>query len=484
MTKLKFKKILPYLLAVFLLILFIFLRFYKITNSLLFFNDIGRDFLALWNWQHSNKPPLLGPQTSAIPFNQSAVYFYLLYPFYLISNGSPYATLIALAVFYITAFVLGLYLLRKYPRWRNSLLIVFFLICLHPQYIIQNRFVWNPSFVSPFLLFAFYAFLSLRRKYLEEKSLNKVLSWGFALALALAVSFSYSVFPVFLSFALMTAFVFKKDFWPLAFKTVASLTLVNLPTIVFELRHNFLLTNMMLTREAMPQPASYLMAKLEAIASFVFHLPNVFYLAIFLILLILLSYLMNKRKKLSFELLLALALFFLTLAITLLMPVAIQAHYIFGLTTCLFLVLAFLIINNRWALLILPFLLIFWLKPTQLASYFAPAYRSVDDSLACARNFCKSHQQPLFVAVQSDFHPYHNAMEWQYLFLHSDCELKDLVTNTADAEYLAVVVEKSQYDHNKTAFNELTIFGPSEEVETFVCQDDLEIRLLKKISPL
>jgi len=44
-----------------------------------------------------------------------------------------------------------------------------------------------------------------------------------------------------------------------------------------------------------------------------------------------------------------------------------------------------------------------------------------------------------------------------------------------------MIVEYSQYEHNKTAFNELTIFGPSEELETFTCHDNLEIKVLKKI---
>jgi hypothetical protein len=96
---------------------------------------------------------------------------------------------------------MGLFLLRNRPHWRNSLLIVFFLICLHPQYVIQNRFVWNPSFVTPPLLFAFYAFLALREKYLNKKHMDKILSWLFTLALALALGFSYSLVPAFIAFS-------------------------------------------------------------------------------------------------------------------------------------------------------------------------------------------------------------------------------------------------------------------------------------------
>lgn len=481
MSKIRIKKIIPYLVAFFLVILFLFLRFYKISSSLLFFNDIGRDFLVLWNWQSSHKPPLLGPQTSAIPFNQSAIYFYLLYPFYLITRGSAYATLIAAAVFYISSFILALYFLRKHQLWRNSLLLVFFLISIHPQYVIQNRFVWNPSFVSPPLLISFYAFLALREKYLKKHYLDKTLSWVFTFALALALGFSYSVFPAFLAFLIIALIVFKKNFWSLSFKTAVSLFLVNLPTIVFELRHNFLLTNMLFTREKMPQPANYLLAKIEALNRYVFNLPNLYYLIFFILIVLLFVYFLKKQKKFTFELLFSLSMFLLTLFITLISPIAVQAHYIFAITVFLFLLLSFSLLNNRLMLFIFLFLSIFCLKPAQLKSYFAPAYRSVRDSIDCAAKFCQKYQEPLFVAVQSNHHPYHNAMEWQYLLLSNDCQLKDLTTESNEAEYMAVVLDDGQYEHNQTAFNELTIFGPSEELESFTCQEKLEIIVLKKI---
>lgn len=480
-TKIKFKTVSPYIIAFLLIILFIFLRFYKITESLLFFNDIGRDFLVLRNWQVSHKPPLLGPQTSAIPFNQSAIYFYLLYPFFLVTRGSVYATLIAAAFFYLSSFILGLYFLRKQNLWQNSLLLVFFLISIHPQYIVQNRFVWNPSFVTPPLLLAFYSFLALREKYLNKKNLDQILTWLFTFALALALGFSYSVFPAFLAFLILAFIVFKKHFFSISFKTAIALFIVNLPTIVFELRHNFLLSNMLFTREKMPQPANYLMAKLKGLNLYIFNLPNLFYLLFFVLLITGIIYLMKKQKKLNFPLIFLLALFCLTLLITLISPIAIQAHYIFPLTVIFFLLISLLLLNNRLLIIIFLFFTLIWLKPSRLTSYFAPAYRSVNDSINCATAFCQSHPQALFVSVQSDHHPYHNAMEWQYLLVSNGCQLKDLVTASNQAEYMAVVVDDSQYEHNQTAFNELTIFGPSEEMETFICQENLEIRVLKKV---
>ena len=111
MFGLKIRKL--YIAAFALTLLFLWTRFYKIETSFNFISDIGRDFLALWQWKQTGKPPLLGPQTSALPFNQSAIYYYFLMPFYLISGQSIFSTLIANAFLYISFLILALYFFRN-----------------------------------------------------------------------------------------------------------------------------------------------------------------------------------------------------------------------------------------------------------------------------------------------------------------------------------------------------------------------------------
>lgn len=479
MTKFKLKKLLPYLLGIILIALFLFLRLYKIQTSLLFFNDIGRDFLTFWRWQQTGKPPLLGPQTSALPFNQSAIYFYVLYPFYLLTHGSAYATIIACNLFYVLSFILGLWLLRKKVAWRNSLFIVFFLISIHPQYILQTRFVWNPSFVTPFVLVAFYLFFAIWEKFKKSASIDGRLSWFLAFSLAIAASLSYSTAPTVLAFLILAIVFFKVKSWTIFLKSAVAMFLSNLATVVFELRHGFVLTQMMLNRTSSPQDTSWL-NKLTAFN--VFSLANLapYFWLIILLLAVIYLYL-HKKQQLGQAEQLILILFLLSLAITLIVPIGMQAHYIFGLLPLIFLLLAFLSLKNSLALTIILFLSLFWLKPQQFEPYFAPAYRSLKVSEQCAEDFCASHQQPLFVAVQSDQHPYHNAMEWQYLSAKAGCQLKDLVTETAQADYLALFIDDSHYQHGSTTFNELSIFGPSEEIERFYCSNKLTIVLLESL---
>ena len=182
-----FKFIIPLL----LISLFLFLRFYNIRDGLFFFNDMGRDLLVLQNWQLSGKPPLLGPQTSVVPFNQSSIYFYYLYVFYLITKGSVFSALFANAFLYIVIYIFGLVIFKKDSKITKIIHLSFFLICIHPQYIIQSRFVWNPSLITPFIMSAFFSFYLLIQKY------SKFRLWAFSLSIATAISISYSVIPIF-----------------------------------------------------------------------------------------------------------------------------------------------------------------------------------------------------------------------------------------------------------------------------------------------
>jgi len=85
---------------------FIGLRIFSLQQSFWFWGDMGRDFFVLQNWaQQPFHPPLLGPQTSVFSFNHSAWYYYLLFPFFILTGHSPYATYIAILTSYAAIFI-------------------------------------------------------------------------------------------------------------------------------------------------------------------------------------------------------------------------------------------------------------------------------------------------------------------------------------------------------------------------------------------
>ena len=473
------KRPFPYLITALLIALFIFLRVYRIQSSLLFFNDIGRDFLVLFNWSKTSKPPLLGPQTSALPFNQSAFYFYFLYPFYLITGHSPYASLIALISFYITTLILGLILLKKDPKLQKSLLLVFFLISIHPEYIKQARFTWNPSFVTPFILSAFYSFIYLLRQFKKNKKLDWRLIFVFALSISAATAFSYSTVPLFLAFCLLIIFYFKKEIWKLLIALTSSLAFWNLGTIAFELRHRFPLSQMLFNRQETSQLSSNFLSKLNNLNRYTLGMGATWALVFLLLLVFVVAYSLKQRKEKE-ELKITGLLLLIALSISLIVPIKIHSHYVFAFLSLLFLMISFL--EKKLSMLIVIILLPLWFNRQQLAAYFQPAIRTIKESQLCAENFCSKHQEPLFVSGQSSYLPsHHNAMEWQYFLSEAGCDIKDLTTQPKDAESMAVVIDDSSYEHGKTQFNELSLFGPSQEFAIYACSEQLKIHYLQRV---
>jgi len=460
-----------------LIFFFVFLRLYKIETSLLFFNDIGRDFLVMINWQETGKPPLLGPQTSALPYNQSAVYFYLLYPLFLLTDHSPFATIYTVVIFYLVLFLFGLYYLRKDSLLKNSFILSFLLITIHPQFIIQNRFVWNPSFIGPLILLAFAGFSKLKKKF----SYNSLIV--FALSISLAVSLNYSIAPLFIAFMLLTfPYFYKKSkfilIWPVS---GLSILFWNLPTLFFEIRHNFILTSLLFNGEKLEQKAITLTSKIND--TLIFALPGLnnsqsrIFVGLILFLSLISLFFKLKEKK-HHNLLLALLLLVITVLITFIVPISMQAHYIFAILTMSIILIS--LVNLPFYLLLLIILGAVYLRPAQLNRYFSPAYRSVAETISCAELICDKETEPIFISVQSDIHPYHNGMEFKYSFKDAGCKVKELDTQINEATQMAVVVDHSEYTHGSTDYNELTQFGVSNEVKRYQCSSNLEVIMLDK----
>jgi len=456
---------------------YVFLRLYKIDTSLLFFNDIGRDFLSLFNWFKTGKPPLLGPQTSALPYNQSAVYFYLLAPLFLLTKQSFFSTIYTVIIFYLAWFVLGIKKLWSKPIFFTSFLITSLLICIHPLQIIQNRFVWNPSFVAPLLVASYYAWQMLVNRW------SKTSLAVFSLSITLAVSLNYSVAPVLLAFLFLSCWRFREKlrFMQMILATGISMIIWNLPTLFFELRHGFLLTNLLIHGEKLPQTAIGFNQKMASLSQFLLvAIPQPWQTVLLISILLSVIYsLFLLHKKQRGYLISLLWLFGISLAITLIVPIAIQAHYIFGLLVMAILVISLLHPKVIW--IPMAILCFSWLRPTVISSYFSSAYRSVNSSNLCAMKICQQIKEPTFVSVQSDLHPYHNGMEWKYLFLRNGCDIKELDTQITEANQMIVVVDNSKYEHGSTAYNELTQFGSSQEVKRIPCQDKLEGVILQRL---
>ena len=455
------------LIAVLEISLFLFLRFYNIQNSLFFFNDMGRDSLVLLKWQQSKIPPLLGPQTSVLPFNQSALYYYLIFPFYLLSNQSPLSHLYTNATLYIICFVAGLFLLKKHHRLQISLLTVFFLISIHPQHILQSRFVWNPSFVTPFIFISLYSLLLLLRQPKNH------LYWLFSLSLAVANSLSFSLIPFLIAINLFAFFKLKNK-TKLIFTFIVSHLLANSPTLAFELRHHFILVKSILKQGIVPQKGIALSQKIANLADFTFNTNQAKLILFIFMLLIIYLGLKTKTKPLKNIALISL----LSIFIGLVTPISILSHYVFAYIALVILNISLL--PQKISLFLLIPITLLYLHPHKLQNYTKNASRTYQQMSSCYQKYCQNQNKAIYVSTQSNFHPFHNGPEHRYILKLSGCQVLDIETGSNQTDLMAVIIDGGDYQHNITQYYELYLFGPSTIINQLICQDNLKLITLKK----
>ena len=463
--------------ALFLALFFLFLRLYNIRDSFLFINDMGRDFLVLLQWKETGKPPLLGPLTSALPFNQSAWYFWSFFPAYLLTEGSPFSTFITNLALYLGTFLGGLYLVRHRLRWQRVWLLVFTGMTIHPQFIAQNRFVWNPSFVGPLLGLSILAYLRLRENFSWQMTFLHVFT------LILAVSMNYSAAPALLAFGVIWLWQQRRHiFWLGGLSIVSGLT-ANIGTVFFELRHNFFLLKAVLRPEQVGQPNAPIWEKLQTLPFHLLATDSIWLSWLLILLLLIISFVYWRQKPvervaLSQDWSTLAILFGLTVLFTVLGPVAVQKHYLFAMLTTGFFFLAAL--PRQLALLLFIVLGSYWLRPQQLREHFARAPRTVQDLEQCFQTFCASHSQPFYVSVASDILPFHNGPEHRYFMRRYGCNVKDEYAEPGMARNMLVVEDNGVYHHGVTQFHELTLFGPSEERSVEYCGGNVRLHILEK----
>lgn len=459
----------------FILIFFIFLRVYNLPQSLLFFNDMGRDYMVLYDWQTTWKPPLLGPQTSAFSYNQSAWYFYLLFPVYVLTQSS-YSSFITLLIISLGCLAYVFYIHRKNSEMLWILLVVFWLLAIQPQSVIQNRFVWNPSFVPYFLTVALGLLPILLQKF------TRVTYFIFVLSLAFACGFSYSAVPLAILLCLVVLAVQRKHWLEMVGLSAVAGLIVLSPMLAFELRHDFALTQLAIKGQTLPQAATTLNAKLLDMRNLFFMFPQSQYrstiAAIFGVILVsAVAWKFFTSKVLTHKV--YLGLFITVLVITLLLPVALQSHYIFPLLVLSFFALA--TVTKRLGFTLVVVLTFLWLDPSTVSQYFKPAARSISEMEQCYAVYCAEATQPMYVSMESGIlSGYHNAPEHRYFMSQAGCNVKDIELEPNAASMMAVINDSAQFVASQSAYHELSLFGEYTTGPVITCTDQLSIQEIYK----
>ncbi len=471
----------PYLLFFAFLGLFIFLRLYHLPQTLNMFGDLARDFLELHEWQQTGLPPLLGPQNSAISFNQSAIYFYLLYPFYLITGSSAYATTIAGVVYYLVGFMLLWKHYSSKPALKNKISLLVLLMAIWPTLVYQQRKIWNPSFVPLAILIAFFSW----QKWLSTSN-SKVanwLSWLSAFGLSLAVALNFASIPTAAVLTAMILFsILSKQRLKFILKLIFTSFILNLPTLVFEIRHNFFLLKKLPSQELL-QVSNSLFIKSQQYITHLFKIGN-WSLGALMLILIILSVMIFKNglqtiKTKQPEFFYSLTAFLASTALILLAPFQIHAHYVVATLTLLLIALSFTPKIN-WLLVLV--MAVVYLQPKFVLNYLKPTPVSITQKRACVIKICDRYQQPIFFNLNS---PSHNHQALGYIYLGKEIGCPAVAVNEYELHrpnLMAVFNERAEYVPQKTDYYEISLFGPKEQIEEIDCGSNLNATVFKQSS--
>ncbi len=484
-------------------VVFIFLRSWNIRESLWYQGDLGRDLWVLRQWSQSYKPPLLGPQTSVIPFNQSAVYFYLLYPFLILTNQSIFATWLACLV--ITsglAFGCWLATYKLEPKFllrsQFSLLAFWWFLTIHPSVITQQRLVWNPSFVPIFLSLSL-GFWAARLLPTITPLHKKLLICGAGLFSSLAIAMSFSSLVILPGLLLLTLIRSRREFVNLCLSLIVCLGLLFLPYLVFELRHDWQIVARLVSQGYTAiGPSSSFLAKADRLSSFI--LPadanNLSRLGSWLVLMILcwqvwrviresvanlprhLTLTTQVQTLTSQPLVAAACLFVITWLMFIFSPISPETHFLFPLLISFIFCLSTL--PTRPLIVVALILASLWLTPNWLNFASIPTNRQVRVLEVCALQFCQIFTSPTFVSVQAEGHNYHAGYDFRFLLDRSGCNVREQESDPMSAKHMVVVADMAEYTHGQTSFAELTQFGDSREASVFGCSPDMSYHVLEK----
>lgn len=225
-----------YLFLFLLLIIAFFVRVYRLDQLLGFYYDQGRDALVIWRFWHEGKFFLIGPITGIEGIYRGPWYYWLIAPFYLLGGGDPvwptvflgFTSVLAIAILYYLA-------VRAAGKWAGLLAVI---IASFSYYLVlASRWLSNPT---PMLLISMVLILAMF--WVIE---GKKWAWVFvSFMLGMAMQFG-SAAEIFYFPAILTFVIWQRKNLPnkkLAFLSFLFLFIAFIPQIIFDLRHEGVLS--------------------------------------------------------------------------------------------------------------------------------------------------------------------------------------------------------------------------------------------------
>ena len=222
-----------------ILLIGIFLRFYKLTGFVTFLGDQGRDAIIIKRILTGEHFPAVGPPTSIGQVYLGPFYYYFIAPWLLLFNFNPIGLAVSVA-FFSSLYLLINYLIIKELFDKKIALISTILLSFSSVLIDFSRFSWNPNLLPLFtLLITYFVIKSLR----TGKWYYFALSGAF---LSFNIQLHYLALFLIPPIALIMGYFLINNFKNIK-KIIFNFSLLifnfllfSFPLIVFDLRHNFL----------------------------------------------------------------------------------------------------------------------------------------------------------------------------------------------------------------------------------------------------
>ncbi|MDO8573410.1 MAG: glycosyltransferase [Candidatus Daviesbacteria bacterium] len=225
-----------------ILVLAVFLRFYRLSDYMTFLGDEGRDAIIVRDILKGVNFPLIGPPTSVGNIYLGPLYYYMMTLPMAIFNLNPTAAAGMNAFLGVVTIIL-IYYLGKSWFGRYAGLIAAYLYAISPVTIIYSRSSWNPN-PTPF--FATVAIISLYKLNKTGNFLWLTLT-GLAIGAALQMHYLAAILIPVAGILWLYEILIRK-YCHLKVKNLISGTLLGicsfvltmLPLVFFDLKHNLL----------------------------------------------------------------------------------------------------------------------------------------------------------------------------------------------------------------------------------------------------
>ncbi len=218
-------------LLILILLVALFLRFFRVSDLLGFWYDQGRDALVIWDFIHKGKTFLIGPTTGIEGVFRGPWYYWLITPFYFLGKGNPVWPNIFLILTSIVAIYLLYNLGEKIGGKKTGLLAI--LIASVSYYVIGiSRWLSNPApmlIISVLLVWTVFKFL--------EKKFWSLPLVGFLVGMALQFGSAMEIWYI---PALIIIFILKRKILPnfkIIILSIFTFLLPFIPQAFFEVRH-------------------------------------------------------------------------------------------------------------------------------------------------------------------------------------------------------------------------------------------------------